>query len=123
MASIKSGHRAVLSLSSKLAARGGQAARAFGSGAKARNTGILAMEMYVPNRYVAQDALEKADGVSAGKYTIGKCLCFAVNDHFAWDPASVRYAADSRHGVTSPARAASRALSDHASRKDALWAY
>jgi hydroxymethylglutaryl-CoA synthase len=61
----------VLSLSSKLAARGGQAARAFGSGAKARNTGILAMEMYVPNRYVAQDALEKADGVSAGKYTIG----------------------------------------------------
>lgn len=39
--------------------------------ARAQNVGIVAMESYVANRYVSQEALEKADGVSAGKYTIG----------------------------------------------------
>lgn len=33
--------------------------------------GILAAEVYVPNRCVNQSDLEIADGVGAGKYTIG----------------------------------------------------
>lgn len=33
--------------------------------------GILAMEVYFPNTYVDQEDLEKYDGVSKGKYTIG----------------------------------------------------
>ncbi|CAG7732443.1 unnamed protein product [Allacma fusca] len=36
-----------------------------------QNVGILAIELYVPNNYVSQTELEKYDGVSAGKYTIG----------------------------------------------------
>jgi hypothetical protein len=48
-------------------------ARSFGTHhAHPKQVGILAMEMYVPQRYVAQDKLEAADGVSAGKYTIGE---------------------------------------------------
>ncbi|RIA91322.1 hydroxymethylglutaryl-CoA synthase [Glomus cerebriforme] len=35
------------------------------------NVGILAVEIYFPKRYVDQAELEKHDGVSAGKYTIG----------------------------------------------------
>ncbi|RGB30289.1 hydroxymethylglutaryl-coenzyme A synthase C terminal-domain-containing protein [Rhizophagus diaphanus] len=35
------------------------------------NVGILAVELYFPKRYVDQAELEKHDGVSAGKYTIG----------------------------------------------------
>lgn len=41
--------------------------------ARAENVGILAMETYIAGRAVSQEALEKADGVSAGKYTIGSC--------------------------------------------------
>jgi hypothetical protein len=37
----------------------------------AKNVGILAMETYVPSRFVSMTALEKADGIAAGKYTIG----------------------------------------------------
>ena len=37
---------------------------------RGHGVGILAMETYVASRYVAQEALEKADGVSAGKYTV-----------------------------------------------------
>lgn len=33
--------------------------------------GILAMDVYFPHRCVAQSELETADGVGAGKYTIG----------------------------------------------------
>ena len=33
--------------------------------------GILGMEIYFPPYYVEQEELEVADGVSAGKYTIG----------------------------------------------------
>lgn len=40
-------------------------------GDRAKNVGILAMELYVPKQYVDQVELEKHDGVSAGKYTIG----------------------------------------------------
>lgn len=39
--------------------------------ARPENVGILAMETYVASRAVKQADLEKADGVSAGKYTIG----------------------------------------------------
>ncbi|KAJ1679037.1 3-hydroxy-3-methylglutaryl coenzyme A synthase [Spiromyces aspiralis] len=35
------------------------------------NIGIIALEAYFPRRYVDQEELEKHDGVSAGKYTIG----------------------------------------------------
>jgi len=35
--------------------------------------GILAAETYMTSRYVSQEALEKFDGVSAGKYTVGAC--------------------------------------------------
>jgi hydroxymethylglutaryl-CoA synthase len=41
------------------------------AGARPADVGILAMEYYVPQRFVAQGALEGADGVSAGKYTVG----------------------------------------------------
>jgi len=41
------------------------------SSSRPENVGILAMETYVANRCVTQEALEKADGVSAGKYTVG----------------------------------------------------
>lgn len=36
-----------------------------------QNIGIKALEVYLPSQYVKQDELEKASGVSAGKYTIG----------------------------------------------------
>lgn len=36
-----------------------------------QNVGILAMEAYIPSYYVSQEELEKFDGVSAGKYTVG----------------------------------------------------
>lgn len=35
------------------------------------NVGIHALEIYFPCRYVEQEELEKHDGVSAGKYTVG----------------------------------------------------
>eukprot|EP01133_Synstelium_polycarpum_P000193 gene193-231_t len=35
------------------------------------NIGILGIEIYFPKTYVAQEDLEKFDGVSTGKYTIG----------------------------------------------------
>ncbi|XP_026762980.1 hydroxymethylglutaryl-CoA synthase 1 [Galleria mellonella] len=38
---------------------------------RAENVGILAMEFYFPSQYVDQTELEKFDGVSAGKYTVG----------------------------------------------------
>eukprot|EP00298_Acanthocystis_sp_HF-20_P002800 c13188_g1_i1.p1 GENE.c13188_g1_i1~~c13188_g1_i1.p1 ORF type:complete len:447 (-),score=160.14 c13188_g1_i1:27-1367(-) len=36
-----------------------------------KDIGILALDIYFPSNYVDQDALEKYDGVSQGKYTIG----------------------------------------------------
>jgi hydroxymethylglutaryl-CoA synthase len=36
-----------------------------------QDVGIIALEMYFPSCYVDQSELEKFDGVSAGKYTIG----------------------------------------------------
>ncbi|GMM33269.1 hydroxymethylglutaryl-CoA synthase [Saccharomycopsis crataegensis] len=36
-----------------------------------KNVGIKAIEIYIPSEFVNQSDLEKADGVSAGKYTIG----------------------------------------------------
>ncbi|CAG7820251.1 unnamed protein product [Allacma fusca] len=41
------------------------------SGSWPSNVGILAIELYVPNSFVSQTELEKYDGVSAGKYTVG----------------------------------------------------
>lgn len=38
---------------------------------RAKNVGILAIELYFPSQYVDQAKLEKYDGVPAGKYTIG----------------------------------------------------
>ncbi|PIK33099.1 hypothetical protein BSL78_30085, partial [Apostichopus japonicus] len=35
------------------------------------DVGIIAMEIYFPSQYVDQEELEKFDGVSSGKYTIG----------------------------------------------------
>ncbi|KAJ3191332.1 hypothetical protein HK101_007860 [Irineochytrium annulatum] len=43
----------------------------LGSQANDYNVGIHAIELYVPKKYVSQTELEKFDGVSAGKYTIG----------------------------------------------------
>lgn len=40
-------------------------------GGRVENVGILAMEIYFPSQYVAQEELEKFDEVAAGKYTIG----------------------------------------------------
>lgn len=38
---------------------------------RAEDVGIVGMELYCPQMYVAQADLEKYDGVSSGKYTIG----------------------------------------------------
>ena len=35
------------------------------------NVGILGMEVYFPSCYIDQKDLEKANNVSAGKYTVG----------------------------------------------------
>lgn len=35
------------------------------------DVGIIALDIYIPKRYVSQAELEKYDGVSTGKYTIG----------------------------------------------------
>uniref|UniRef100_A0A8C4R9K3 Hydroxymethylglutaryl-CoA synthase n=1 Tax=Eptatretus burgeri TaxID=7764 RepID=A0A8C4R9K3_EPTBU len=35
------------------------------------DVGVLAIEVYIPSQYVAQDELESYDGVSVGKYTVG----------------------------------------------------
>ena len=35
------------------------------------NFGILALEVYIPARYVDQVSLETFDSVSSGKYTVG----------------------------------------------------
>ena len=49
------------------------------------NVGILAMETYIPRRCVAQSELEKADGVSAGKYSIGLvCIPFLFMCNLAY---------------------------------------
>ncbi|KAA0159329.1 hypothetical protein FNF31_04917 [Cafeteria roenbergensis] len=45
--------------------------RGLATAAPKPNVGILAMDAYFPGRYVSQDDLEQADGVSSGKYTIG----------------------------------------------------
>lgn len=37
----------------------------------AKNVGIKGIQVYIPQQYVSQDSLEKHDGVSQGKYTIG----------------------------------------------------
>ena len=37
----------------------------------AKDVGIVGIEIYFPNQYVDQKALEEFDGVSSGKYTIG----------------------------------------------------
>lgn len=49
-------------------------ARSFSvsSATQAQNVGILAMEFYTPQRFVSQEKLEAADGVSKGKYTVGE---------------------------------------------------
>ncbi|KAI0026190.1 hydroxymethylglutaryl-CoA synthase [Xylariomycetidae sp. FL0641] len=39
--------------------------------ARPQNIGIKAIELYTPSQYVEQSELEKFDGISAGKYTIG----------------------------------------------------
>jgi hypothetical protein len=39
--------------------------------ARAQDVGIVAMETYIPDRFVCQEQLEKFDNVSAGKYRIG----------------------------------------------------
>ncbi|KAK6084311.1 Hydroxymethylglutaryl-CoA synthase 2 [Seiridium cupressi] len=39
--------------------------------ARPQNIGIKAIELYSPSQYVQQTELEKHDGISAGKYTIG----------------------------------------------------
>lgn len=36
-----------------------------------KDVGILAMEMYFPQRCISEEELEEFDGVSKGKYTIG----------------------------------------------------
>ncbi|XP_011309790.1 hydroxymethylglutaryl-CoA synthase 1 [Fopius arisanus] len=36
-----------------------------------KNVGIIALELYFPSQYVEQSSLERFDGVSPGKYTIG----------------------------------------------------
>jgi len=38
---------------------------------RAENVGVIAADVYFPSTYVAQEELEKCDGVAAGKYTIG----------------------------------------------------
>lgn len=40
-------------------------------GGRVENVGIIAMEIYFPSHYVDQVELEKFDGVTEGKYTIG----------------------------------------------------
>jgi hydroxymethylglutaryl-CoA synthase len=37
----------------------------------AENVGICGLEVYFPPKFVSQAELEKFDGVSTGKYTIG----------------------------------------------------
>ncbi len=65
--------------SSSAATSSTSASRSFSSAAKKggaaprqQDVGILAMEMYVPQRYVSQEKLEQFDKVSAGKYTVGE---------------------------------------------------
>eukprot|EP00903_Cladosiphon_okamuranus_P006261 g6144.t1 len=42
-----------------------------GGGGRPENVGILAADVYFPSTFVAQEDLETANGVPAGKYTIG----------------------------------------------------
>jgi hypothetical protein len=71
MASSVARVRALVSSWSAASRKQGRAFSASSHASKAHNVGILAMETYMSQRYVSQTALEKADGVSAGKYTIG----------------------------------------------------
>ena len=54
-----------------LSAKAAAPTTAAAAASRAPHVGILAMETYVAGRFVGQEALEKFDGVSAGKYTIG----------------------------------------------------
>ncbi len=50
------------------------------------NLGIVGLELYFPPYYVDQNELELADGVSAGKYTIGlgqEKMAFPMEDEDA----------------------------------------
>ena len=88
------------------------ASRAFSASAPAApaasapaNVGILAMETYVSSRYVCQEALEKFDGVSAGKYTVGASGIRPGRGGFRWPATHGRcgWLGGTRRG---PARAA-----------------
>lgn len=41
-------------------------------GSRAHNVGVLALETYIPSRFVSQTELEKADNIPSGKYTVGE---------------------------------------------------
>ncbi|CAM9640747.1 unnamed protein product [Laminaria digitata] len=43
----------------------------MGGGERPQNVGILAADVYFPSTFVTQEDLEAANGVPAGKYTIG----------------------------------------------------
>ena len=58
-------------MASRFDVRQYSASRAVDDSLRPADVGIKAMEIYFPTRYVAQEELEKYDGVSAGKYTIG----------------------------------------------------
>ena len=51
--------------------RGSQTSSLYGGGTRPQNVGILAAEIYFPSTYVRQTLLEKAHGVSQGKFTSG----------------------------------------------------
>ena len=64
----------VRSMVSRWASKRSYSASAAVFAPRAESVGILGMEAYVAERFVSQEALEKADGVSAGKYTIGMSI-------------------------------------------------
>eukprot|EP00161_Ancyromonas_sigmoides_P023858 TRINITY_DN7567_c0_g1_i2.p1 TRINITY_DN7567_c0_g1~~TRINITY_DN7567_c0_g1_i2.p1 ORF type:complete len:279 (-),score=49.67 TRINITY_DN7567_c0_g1_i2:102-938(-) len=55
----------------RLAPKNGAIPRFLGSKIDNLGIGIHGISVYVPKRFVEQSELEKSDGVSAGKYTIG----------------------------------------------------
>lgn len=51
--------------------QGGERSLTSASWTPSNDVGILAMDVYFPSKYVAQEDLERYDGVAAGKYTKG----------------------------------------------------
>ncbi|KAF4122129.1 hydroxymethylglutaryl-CoA synthase, partial [Geosmithia morbida] len=90
-----------------------------------QNIGIKAIEIYFPNQYVEQSELEKFDGVSQGKYTIGlgqTKMAFCDDREDIYSFALTYPYVDGHYSITCYSRALDAAYRDYRAREARLSA-